>query len=116
MKNEALPASWYKVTIEPSDSPETRNKTALELEEQFRSRFGNAMQNHRAGAVIAHEIDEQEKPPHHFYYFSPEAMAFMDDVVRMYRNERCFDPTSRENVRYVHGDRGKYRFASEVGV
>lgn len=116
MKNEAVPASWYKVTIDPSDSLETRNKTTLELEEQFRSRFSNARQDHRAGAVIAHEKDEQEKPPHQFYYFSPEAMAFMDDVVRTYPNERCFDPTSRKNVRYVNGDRGKYSFASDSEV
>jgi hypothetical protein len=109
---------WYKVTIDSSSgSLAARNKAVWALEDIFRSRFEKASLTERAGAVMAGAIDQATPPtPSHFYYFSPEAVNLMDDVVKEYGGSPCPDPTKSKEVRYLAGDRGKYVFASDLEV
>ena len=110
-----LAVDWYKVTIDSSGSLAARNKAVSAIEDIFRKRFDAANLTKRASAVIAAARDEATTPTH-FYYFSPEAVNLMDDVVKEYGGSPCPDPTKSKEVRYIAGDRGQYGFVSDLDV
>ena len=96
--------SWYKVRLDGRRDYGPDGK-AKRLEDSFHDHY---RLNRRPNAVLASKIDAEEKVGDH--YFSPEAMAFMQEVVEREGGEPC-DPPNLEELTYVAGDRtGKYTF------